>query len=349
MAKKPPSRRGGFADQPPLAQDPNTREGAIDELGWANASAADFRELREYLQAHNGIRGLERLQPTDVEDAVRIFYRDGFVVIENVLNSEQLAALQEASERVIRDVLAKDKTRQGNRGSHRYSFGSASLTGQLLHEPAWAMLVDLPTLTPIVAGIFGSKDYILRGAGGDFCLPGASDYQRLHSDMHDRLEYNGRTFGSFHDPRGRLNYRDLPCPYVCCNFLTCDFTAINGPTRQIPGTQHSQQKIPKLADEPEWMKLSTVCPAPAGSVLIRDTRAWHGGTPNLSNQVRAMPNAEFHAPWYREPMGISMPREIYDTLSEHGQYIARYVVAQPGEELVTGIRDDLGTTPPGFR
>jgi hypothetical protein len=62
-----------------------------------------------------------------------------------------------------------------------------------------------------------------------------------------------------------------------------------------------------------------------------------------------MPNAEFHAPWYREPMRTSMPREIYDTLSEHGQYIARYVVADAGLPLKTGIRDDLGTTPPVFR
>lgn len=349
MAKNPTAKTSGLPKEPPLIADANTQSGSLHDLGWADADREAFAEQRAYLADHNGIRGLERLQPEDIEDAVRLFYRDGFVVIENVLNAEQLEQLRTASERVIRDVLAKDKNRQGNRGSHRYSFGSASITGQLLHEPAWAMLVDLPTVTPIIAAIFGSRDYILRGAGGDFCLPGASTYQPLHSDMHDRLEYQGQTFGSFHDPRGKLNYRDLPCPYVCCNFLTCDFTAINGPTRQIPGTQHSQQKIPKLAQEPEWMKLSTVCPAPAGSVLIRDTRAWHGGTPNLSDHVRAMPNAEFHAPWYREPMRTSMPREIYATLSEHGQYIARHLVAATGEELRTGFRQDLGTTPPGFR
>ena len=227
----------------------------LSELGWAQGDPAGMKETRDYLAANNGIAGLERLQPTDIEDAVRIFYRDGFVVVENVLDEEQLRRLNEASERVIRDILAKDKNRRGNRGSHRYSFGSASVTGQLLHEPAWAMLADLPTLTPIITALFGSKDYILRGAGGDFCLPGADTYQPLHSDMNDRIEFAGQTFGSFHDPRGRLNYRDLPCPYVCCNFLACDFTAINGPTRQIPGTQHSQQKIPKLSEEPEWMKL----------------------------------------------------------------------------------------------
>ena len=84
--------------------------------------------------------------------------------------------------------------------------------------------------------------------------------------------------------------------------------------------------------QPEWMKLSTVAPLNAGGVIIRDLRAWvsslshssfscalfhcevtgycvvlvrcvvlcseqHGGTPNLSDEVRAIPNAEFHAPW----------------------------------------------------
>jgi hypothetical protein len=44
-----------------------------------------------------------------------------------------------------------------------------------------------------------------------------------------------------------------------------------------------------------------------------------------------------------------MPREIYEALSEHGQHIARYVVADAGQTLQTGIRDDLGSTPPAFR
>ena len=124
-----------------------------------------------------------------------------------------------------------------------------------------------------------------------------------------------------------------------------DFTYLNGPIRQIPGTQSSQEEIPDLESEPEWMKLSTVCPAPAGTVLIRDPRTWHGGTPNLSNEVRAIPNIEYYAPWFREPMPISMPREIYDGLSKHGQSISRYIVADKGEEVVTGFRRNLGGTP----
>ena len=93
------------------------------------------------------------------------------------------------------------------------------------------------------------------------------------------------------------------------------------------------------------MKLSTVCPAPAGSVVIRDIRAWHGGTPNLSSEVRAIPNCEFHAPWYREPWPVSMPREVHNTLSPTAQRLTRYIVADPGETIATGYRANLGLTP----
>ncbi|MEM8769893.1 MAG: phytanoyl-CoA dioxygenase family protein, partial [Pseudomonadota bacterium] len=264
--------------------------------------------------------------------------------IANALDEEQLDYLRKGSDREVARILSLDAGRGGNRGSHRYSFGSASQTGHLMHLPEWTMLIDLPTVTPIITAIFDSPNYIARGGGGDFCLPGAVDYQPLHSDMGDRKNWG--SFASFHDPRGILRYRDLPCPYLCCNFLTVDFTTINGPTRQIPGTQHSRQRMPTPAEEPEWMKLSTVCPAPAGSVLIRDVRAWHGGTPHVGDAVRAMPNVEFFAPWFREELAISMPRERFESLSDHGQRLCRYIVADKDVELATDYREDLGGTPP---
>ena len=135
-----------------------------------------------------------------------------------------------------------------------------------------------------------------------------------------------------------MTVRDLPCPVVCCNFLAQDFTRINGPTRQIPGTQHSREKIPELAEEPLWMKYSTVCPAPAGSVLIRDIRAWHGGTPNLTSEMRAIPNAIFLAPWFHERQLPSMPREMFDLLSEHGRRVCEPVVTDA--PLKTGYTFD---------
>jgi hypothetical protein len=43
-----------------------------------------------------------------------------------------------------------------------------------------------------------------------------------------------------------------------------------------------------------------------------------------------------------------MPREIYDELSDHAKAVAQYIVAEPGEDLLTGYRDSLGGTPEGF-
>ena len=265
---------------------------ADGELGRAGAAPNDAEAvaLREYLAAHNGLTGLEIVEAGDVERAVRIFRRDGFVVVADVLTPTQTALLRDGCDDVIDQIVSLDDQRSGNRGSHRYSFGGSSITRSQLHRPEWQMLLDLPTVTPIVGAIFGSLDYLVRAGSGDFCLPGAVEYQPLHSDIRDFAEPASSPYSSFHDPRGHLTLRDLPCPYVCLNFLPQDMTRLNGPTRQIPGSQHSRAPIPTLDEEPEWMRLSTVCPAPAGAVQIRDVRAWHGGTPNLSEAARSIPN-----------------------------------------------------------
>lgn len=299
-------------------------------------SNSELDALREHLDAHNGIVGLEILEPGEVERAVRLFRRDGFVVVRDALTPQQVATLKAGVDEVVGEILAINPDRSGNRGSHRYSFGGSSLTRSMLHRPEWQMLVDLPTITPIVTAIFESTDYIVRAASGDFCLPGAHEYQPLHSDVGNWLSTEKTPFSSFHDPRGQLTIRDLPCPYVCVNFMPIDMTRLNGPTRQIPGTQHSRVPIPSLADEPEWMRLSTVCPAPAGAVQIRDVRAWHGGTPNVSDEMRAIPNIEFYAPWFREPMISGITRADHQRLSPHAQKLTRHLVADSADGLVTG-------------
>jgi ectoine hydroxylase-related dioxygenase (phytanoyl-CoA dioxygenase family) len=228
-------------------------------------------------------------------------------------------------------MLAVDPTCGAGGGAgglpHRFSFGSSSASRHMLHVDEWVDMVDLPTTTPILTAIFGSPNYILIGGGGDVAMPGAIEYQGLHSD---------NVWSELHDPTGRVSTRELPVPAVTINFPMVDLTFENGPTRQIPGTQNSRHPIPNLYDEPEWMKLSTLCPAPAGSAIFRDLRAWHGGTPNLSQEVRAAPNIEYFAPWFRSEAVIrSMPYEQWKRLSPHGQRISRYVMCGK-DEIVIG-------------
>ncbi|MEL7156844.1 MAG: phytanoyl-CoA dioxygenase family protein [Actinomycetota bacterium] len=316
--------------------------------GWRDVRPDDpaIESQRQHLANHNGLRGLEIFEPGQIDDIVRVFRRDGFVVVADVLTPSQLERLRDGVGQLVEDILALDPDRAGNRGSHRYSFGAASTSKSQLHRPEWQMLLDLPTLAPIVAAVFGSDDYLLRSCSGDFCLPGAYRYQPLHSDMRDWTGPDS-PHSSFHDPRRLLTTRELPCPYVCANFLTVDATPLNGSTRQIPGTQHSREPFPTLDEEPEWMKLSTVCPAPAGAVQLRDVRAWHGGTPNLSDEVRAIPNVEYYAPWFREPISPSIAYADHQRLSQRARHLTRFHVLDSSASFEPGLH--LNVTPPRLR
>ena len=230
---------------------------------------------------------------------------------------------------------------------HRYSYGSSSASRQLLHDPVWASQLDLPTTTPILTEIFATTDYLVVGSGGDLCLPGAIEYQELHSDGRDMspmprsrvahgellgIELVKREGTHELDTHTQRMIVERTPPLVTINFLTCDLTWENGPIRQIPGTHASAATPPTQDEEPEWMRLSTLVGATAGSGIFRDNRAWHGATPNLSREVRAMPNVEYAPPWAADGKEFSqtLPHEMWETLSPHARQISRRLKADPG-------------------
>ena len=287
-------------------------------------------QLRDHLAERNGIDGLEVVDAANVDRAAELFHSDGFVAVANVLTSEQLEFLASGAEAVIGQIIESDPDGSVGGGAgglpHRYSFGGTSASRHMFHRPEWCQLIDLPTTTPILTAIFGSDEYIVYGSGGDLALPGAIEYQGLHSDT---------VWSELHDPHGGVSMRDLPAPVVHINFPLVDLTSENGPIRQIPGSHRSRSPIPSLANEPEWMRLSTVCPLPAGSAIIRDARCWHGGTPNLSRTVRAMPNIEYMAPWFRSAALIrSMSFDTWQGLSPHARRISRYIVVEEGQDVL---------------
>jgi hypothetical protein len=312
----------------------------------------DVQRLREHLRAHNGLPGVEIVAPHEVERAARIFARDGFVVVRDLLDPAQLATWRDASARVLKQILeipgqgARKYITETGRLPHRYSYGTASASRELLHDPVWASMIDLPTTTPILTKIFGTADYHVRGAGGDLCLPGAIEYQALHADVQEtfaitpaRLRAAQQVGIELRRKKGsdELTFQtqqlilERTPPHVTINFLMTDLTWENGPIRQIPGTQAKVGKPPSPHDEPEWMRLSTLVGAPAGAGVFRDNRAWHGATPNLSREIRAMPNVEYHGPWLEEnAFWKSMPHDIWATLSPHAQHISRRVKTEPG-------------------
>ena len=216
----------------------------------------------------------------------------------------------------------------------------------MVHDPDWAAMIDLTTTTPILTRIFGSTDYLCWGGGGDLCLPGAIEYQHLHSDVRDdhqlpkgrlqqaeALGVELRTEAGSQDltlKTKRLIIERTP-PLVTVNFLMTDLTWENGPIRQIAGSHASAQSPPAPEDEPEWMRLSTLTGALAGAGVFRDNRAWHGATPNLGKEIRAMPNIEYVPAWIsRESLAEVMPQEVWESLSDHAKRLCRFIKTEPG-------------------
>jgi len=229
------------------------------------------------------------------------------------------------------EIVRQDPKRKGSRGPRRYSFGGSSSTGSQLHHSEWAALVDVPAVTAVLDEIWGSRDYACHTAGGDFCLAGAPGHQNLHADAW----FPG--------------CNEWPhAPRIAVNYLIEDQTPFNGPLRLLPGTQHRPfQEAPSIDEESAESLLSTMCPLPAGTALVRDLRAWHGGTPNLSRAHRAMPNAEFTAPDLlartrpEERIPKCLPHELWQQLSERGRHLARFVKAPEGEALDVRVAFDL--------
>jgi ectoine hydroxylase-related dioxygenase (phytanoyl-CoA dioxygenase family) len=251
---------------------------------------------------------VEMLEPDDVDRAAETFHRDGFVCLRNALSPEALAYAREGARRVIAEQTQSTPLADMNRGYARASFGDQ------LHHPEWAMLVDLPTVLPVVEAIWNSPDFTCTGAGGDYSLPGAR-IQPLHSDIGEII----------YDPLGMVTVRDLPTPFLVVNFPMVDFSRENGAIRFVPGTHRSRSPIPSLEEEPAWMREGLVC-APAGSALLRDVRCWHGGTANTSSEVRPMTSVGYYAPWYRPREEKVILLSLYQTLSGQARELCRFLV-----------------------
>lgn len=251
----------------------------------------------------------ENIHYSDAERASELFHRDGFVVIHAALSREDLVFVETGVSRVMAEQMKHIPFTEANRGYARYSFGNQA------DQPAWVKLIDMPTILPILDAIFGSPDYICSSCSGDYNGPGAQQ-QYLHRDIADNI----------FDPIGVVSINDVPTPWLVVNYLMSDFHESNGPIRMIPQTHRTRSNPPTPDKEPERMKESTIC-APKGTVIIRDVRCWHGGTDNRSDEIRAMVDVGYFAPWYRfHGLGPVMPADLYETLSERGQDIARYLV-----------------------
>jgi ectoine hydroxylase-related dioxygenase (phytanoyl-CoA dioxygenase family) len=254
-----------------------------------------------------------RLEPNTLQDAVDQIKIDGYVLLERVLPAELLAKLQSKfteifEEHVVRTGEDKqDVNAETKRGKNRF----------LMHlpfvEPFNDPLVVTNPMALQVLDVMLGKDYTCRYFATDTPLPG-SDYQGVHSD--DAPLFPDTDF-------------ILPPAALVLNIPLVDTTEENGPIDIFPGGSH---RMPERLNEPKRIQelAATLEPKkvlmPAGSLLIRDLRMWHRGTPNRSKAARPNMALVYNRPWYtRDHVSpkINIPQEAYDALSDTGKSLFR--------------------------
>lgn len=242
--------------------------------------------------------------------AAAVFKEYGFCVVRGVLSKDAAADVLDCCQRVEQELLKGDLSLRGNRDFGRYSMGTAAKTGALLHHAAWRHLLDCTPVLDVLDNIFlNSGGFSIVGGAGDFVRAGTPFYQALHSDI-----------GPAKIPR--VHRVADPPPLVVVNFAVEPVTHVNGPMRIIPRKRNLNWDFaPCFADESPEMRSSRVFPLQAGDAIIRDARVWHGGTPNLSDRTRFLPNLEVASASFtdvllaRHELWPVLPHEICETLS----------------------------------
>lgn len=212
------------------------------------------------------------LKSQDVAQAVEAFHRDGLVVLSDALTPEEAESLKQIVKRKADGILEAEE--QGlippeyRHGAKRYSFGDYG------HSSEWEHLAHNERVLAVLKAIWKGQAFRAVAAGGDFVLPGGT-WQALHNDM-----------------RWKAAGEKLP-RVITVNYYVSHVLPGSGPLRHVPGTARFPAPSPVAnRNEPSWMKSCIVTGKP-GYAVIRDPRAWHGGTPNTSSEPRYMPNLEY--------------------------------------------------------
>lgn len=252
-----------------------------------------------------------QLNPETLQNAIAQIKIDGYVILEQLLPKSVVAHLHETFMKIFTEhvertgVDTQDVNAETKRGANRF----------LMHLPFVEpfndpLIIENPIVLQIMDAMLG-PDYNCRYFATDTPLPG-SDYQGVHSD-------DAPLF-----PETDLV---LPPAALVVNVPFIDTTVLNGAMDIWPGGTH---RIPENMNQPKLIQDISAAMTPqkvlinAGSVLIRDLRMWHRGTPNNSDAAR--PNMAFiyNRPWYIRDYSsprIQIQREVYETLSKKAQHM----------------------------
>jgi ectoine hydroxylase-related dioxygenase (phytanoyl-CoA dioxygenase family) len=243
--------------------------------------------------------------PFEVEPIVEALGRDGYGIVERVLDAAQVAAMKEELGVVLAATPTGRNDFEGFATRRIYR-----LFGKTRMFDEWAIH---PVLLGVLDAVLGPCQ--LSAPTGIQIGPG-EPAQVLHRDD---------------------SIYPLPCPHpdVVLNTMWAfdDFTVENGATRLVTGSHRWERERQPGPDDP--MVDATM---PAGSVIFYTGSILHGGGANRTETPRLGVILEYVAGWLRpqENHVIGVPPEVVATLPERLQELLGYNIYPPFVGYVDG-------------
>lgn len=223
----------------------------------------------------------------------------GFTVFQNVIDAAWLAALRDAFERI---TVAEGE----NAGKEVNQVAGVRRLADLVNKGEIFDRIYTHPLVLAAARYVIGRPFKLHSINGHDPLPGQGQ-QALHPDWG--------------------NPRPDPTVFSVMNSLWIldDFSAENGATRLVPGSHRwpggpRDQMSDLLAPHPQEIYVS----APAGSVLVFNSHAWHGSTTNRSQRMRRVYHCAFIAREY--PQQTDQRRFLRPETAARLSPAARYIL-----------------------
>lgn len=239
----------------------------------------------------------------ELDAQIAALLRDGYIVLENLIDPQKCAEIREESERLL--GYTGRNPFEGHKTQRVYSpLAKTRVLDDLVDHPRVLALLDALLL----------PNYLLSQAQIINLLPGEAAQPLHHDDAFYQL------------PRPS---RAVHAAFICA---IDRFTAENGATVVIPGSHTwGDDRVPERSQ-------AIPCEMEAGSAIFFLGNLWHGGGANQTERARLAVTCQYCEPWLRqhENFFLEIPRAQARTLRDSILSLIGYSIHAPFMGMVDG-------------
>ncbi|KAF2645554.1 phytanoyl-CoA dioxygenase family protein [Massarina eburnea CBS 473.64] len=268
------------------------------------------------------------LNQKSLEIATRALARDGLVVIEDLVPHSVLDSL---NEKMVKDAYELQNREDSPFNYHR---GNIQQDPLMTKDFFFEDIFTNPIITQVTSTTLGPAPS-LRFISGNTAFPPTAEAPPASQPTHNDADFD---------------HPSIPFALVV-NVPLVTMETKNGSTEVWLGTHanttiadqegvHGERASGRIKTgllEKRRQERAPCQPVvKKGSIIVRDLRLWHGGKPNLSEQVRVMLAFIHFASWYRNQMTVEISKELKDEMSleKTGLYVAAEYVESSALEKI---------------